>query len=357
MKVQPVLSSNIRSFVNLYLYKYKVIIKPRDLIFLSSYKGSALRGLFGHALKKVICVTKSENCKECKYKFNCVYSYVFETPTPKDDPNHKRYSTAPHPYIITPPLEDKDFFSCDELISFDVTLIGKANEYLPYIIYAFMEMGKTGLGAGKGKFKLISVVAYGKNGVLEEVFRNHNGVLKPVDNRIDFKTIKLNCSSPAPVTLTFDTPVRIKELNDLSTEIHFKLLIDRLCERVSLLSKYHCGGRLISVPWINFPILPKLLFYYNRDGSLATGNETCDRIDQATIKIRENKLDWYDWERYSSRQNSRMKLGGLIGSITYEGEITEYLPLLKLGEYVHVGKAATFGLGKYRVRVHDGRSL
>jgi CRISPR/Cas system endoribonuclease Cas6 (RAMP superfamily) len=44
-----------------------------------------------------------------------------------------------------------------------------------------------------------------------------------------------------------------------------------------------------------------------------------------------------------------MRLGGIVGSITYRGDFGKYLPLLRLGEHIHVGKAATFGLGKYRV--------
>jgi len=43
-------------------------------------------------------------------------------------------------------------------------------------------------------------------------------------------------------------------------------------------------------------------------------------------------LYWHDWERYSNRQETRMKLGGFMGEITYEGEFEP----IKLGEYMHV---------------------
>jgi CRISPR/Cas system endoribonuclease Cas6 (RAMP superfamily) len=46
-----------------------------------------------------------------------------------------------------------------------------------------------------------------------------------------------------------------------------------------------------------------------------------------------------------------MKFGGLIGSITYEGKFDKFLPLLKLGEFIHIGKNTTFGLGKYKINV------
>ena len=48
-----------------------------------------------------------------------------------------------------------------------------------------------------------------------------------------------------------------------------------------------------------------------------------------------------------------MKLGGLIGSITYEGNLDKFLPLLRIGEYIHVGKAVTFGMGRYRIKTGE----
>lgn len=60
-------------------------------------------------------------------------------------------------------------------------------------------------------------------------------------------------------------------------------------------------------------------------------------------------LRWYDWERYSVRQDTRMKLGGVVGRGTYKGDLQSFLPLLHLGEVVHVGKGTSFGLGKYEI--------
>jgi hypothetical protein len=44
-------------------------------------------------------------------------------------------------------------------------------------------------------------------------------------------------------------------------------------------------------------------------------------------------------------------MGGFVGEVTYEGEIEEFLPLLILGQYTHVGKYAVWGNGQYEVRV------
>jgi len=62
-----------------------------------------------------------------------------------------------------------------------------------------------------------------------------------------------------------------------------------------------------------------------------------------------------DIERYSRRQERRIPMGGLVGSVTYRGPLDEFLPWLALGEHVHVGKNTVFGMGKYRLLFPDSR--
>ncbi|MFL6260778.1 MAG: CRISPR system precrRNA processing endoribonuclease RAMP protein Cas6 [Thermoanaerobaculia bacterium] len=55
------------------------------------------------------------------------------------------------------------------------------------------------------------------------------------------------------------------------------------------------------------------------------------------------------WERWSQRQNTAMKLGGLVGTLTLEGDLAPFAPLLRAAEILHAGKGAVFGLGKIEV--------
>ncbi|MCE8429907.1 MAG: CRISPR system precrRNA processing endoribonuclease RAMP protein Cas6 [Candidatus Methanoperedens sp.] len=45
----------------------------------------------------------------------------------------------------------------------------------------------------------------------------------------------------------------------------------------------------------------------------------------------------------------KLKMGGFLGEITFEGDLNEFMPFLKLGEYLHIGKGTVFGLGKYEI--------
>ena len=63
-------------------------------------------------------------------------------------------------------------------------------------------------------------------------------------------------------------------------------------------------------------------------------------------------LHWFDWKRYSSRQQQEMTLGGVVGKWQLHGAaqtLASVWPWLWLGQWLHVGKNASFGLGGYRL--------
>lgn len=315
---------------NFSLAKFQLTISPIDKIILPKYKGSTLRGGFGYAFRKVVCVSSNKECSKCMLKEKCIYSYVFETPPPEDTKIMRKYPYAPHPFIIEPPIDKKTEFNKDDNLNFGLILIGNAIDYLPYFIFTFDELGRIGLGKGRGKYLLIEVKNIFKNNdTIEEsiIYTGNDKILNNKYKIITFKDIinqtkKFN--KKERIELQFITPTRIKYKNKLISELEFHILIRNLLRRISLLSYFHCNEELD----IDFKKV----------------------IEESTSITKENSyLEWYDWERYSHRQEDRMSLGGFIGKVTFRGNIEEYLPLLYLGKYTHIGKGTSFGLGEYKI--------
>jgi hypothetical protein len=125
------------------------------------------------------------------------------------------------------------------------------------------------------------------------------------------------------LTLNFLTPTKLKQSGRwVSQGPPFAVLIRTLLGRLSSLSYFHCGERVE----VDFRGL----------------------IDRAGgVKVTYSETRWQDWSRFSGRQKQRIELGGLVGRVTYNGDLLDYLPLLVLGQLIHVGKGTVFGNGQY----------
>lgn len=307
-------------------HRYQFSIIPLEKTHLPEYKGSTFRGGFGHAFKKVVCTFKGKGCDDCLLRQRCIHSYVFETPPPEGNEPMTKYRRAPHPFVIEPPLDRKTSYPPGETITFSLVLIGRADDYLPYFIYAFDELGKIGIGKGKAKYRLDAVRLNG-----EQLYDGKSGILKPLlpgripDSEADPSPLPAKTTDNGQnqqITLRFITPLRIVTNGELNSSPDFQTIFRTLLHRISLLSHFHCG------------MDPEL--------------DSSGLIERAGGVITQfRSLRWRDWERWSSRQDTRMKMGGVVGRIIFSGELEEFLPYLRLGELLHVGKGTAFGLGWY----------
>ena len=116
--------------------EYRFNFTAQTDFLLPTYTGSAWRGLFGHALKKTVCITHETSCQGCLLSQQCVYSYVFETPPPENTDIMRNYPSAPHPFIIRPDPNQAQWVKKGDRLFIDMVLIGRANQHLPYMIYA-----------------------------------------------------------------------------------------------------------------------------------------------------------------------------------------------------------------------------
>lgn len=306
--------------------KLTLSLEPEEKIILPPYKGSALRGGFGSIFRKTVCVLEREICLNCLLKDQCAYSYIFETSPPRNKESIllEKYEAIPKPFIIEPPKEKKTVYEKGERINFNLILIGRAVNYLPYFVIVFEELGRIGLGKGKGKFFLKQIRKRDELIYSDESKKLKVGEVDIVEipSQFNFEEAN-NVESKMTCTLEFLTPLRIKYERDLVVVPQFHILIRNLLRRLWLIYYFH--GEFEEPEWDHREIIEA----------------------SKKIRIKENALKWFDWERYSGRQKSKMIMGGLIGKITYEGRILPFIPLLKAGEIFHIGKGTSFGLGEY----------
>lgn len=315
--------------MNLVYQKCLFTIEAKDQLILPHYKGSTFRGAFGSAFRRVVCALRRQDCASCMLKTSCIYAYVFETHPSGNTTimGMHSYTAIPHPFVIEPPMETDRVYEPGNTLCFSLILIEKAVDYLPYFVYTFEEMGKIGIGKQRGKYRLISVTT--DEGELIHTCEDRTIRAVPPNQLyipIDFPYSDNGIES---LTITFITPARILYGRHFATKPNFHILIRSLLRRIALLAYFHGDKQ-------------KMTWDLNRIIAAAE-----------SIRIQKDGTRWWDWERYSTRQGERMKMGGLVGEVEYRGNIEPFLPIIKAGEIFHVGKGTSFGLGKYETQLSN----
>lgn len=318
-------SSDISAFS---FVRYRLTLQASEELHLPRFKGSALRGVFGHTFRHILCPLFAETCQGCRLSKNCVYAYAFETIMPADiHPFLRKMSHAPHPFVIRPPADERtEYLPGDELV-FELILIGQAVRYLPYFIYTFSETGRYGIGRGRGKFFLRRAESADAAGQTRLIFSSDSETLSDISEPITCADLLADTPIPQQCTFRFITPLRIREKGRYLDKIDFGVLFRNLLRRIAVLGVLHCN---IDCSGIDFKGLC----------------QAADRIGTVS-----SDLKWQYLQRYSNRQKDHTPLHGLVGEISFKGDFSPFWTYIRLGEYVHVGKNTGFGLGEYQCKV------
>jgi len=316
-----------KPFLTFARFRFHLEVKP--FMVLPPYKGAVFRGVFGAGLRRLVCMARDSDCQSCLLPEKCLYVALFEPPPPADYADAGKFRQAPRPYVLNPPLTTRQTFHPGDTLDFELVLLGPAIEALPYFIQLFHDQGRRGLGRERGRFALLRVDQV-RDGKTQLIYEGASRTLYAWEPEPEPELVSgPGANQDSTVTLEFLTPLRLKEKGDLVTHLTFPLLWERLRQRLTLLAAFYG----------NYDQKPNLSYL----SALAE-----------TVRLQENRLSWYDWQRYSSRQRELMKLGGLKGSITFRGDLRPFLPYLRLGELVNLGQGTTFGLGRYRLTETDG---
>ncbi len=300
-------------------------LKALEPIPLPRFAGSVFRGGFGAALRRACCTLPDNECSLCMLSPSCIYSMIFETGPAHVKKGKYQLSQYPRPFVLEPPVTDKKTVRAGDILKCGLILAGHAVKGFPCFIYALSELGRSGIGPKRGRYRILHAES-SQNQQRQTVFNGETGRCSESIPTLCFEDIFSDSYEASRIQVDFNTPVRIKFKNRLTKDLSFELLMRNILRRLSLMVEV-CTGKTWDLDYRAI-------------------------VEQAkTIETLSSSLCWHDWRRYSSRQKKAMKLGGFLGPIVFGGELTPFLPFLRLGEFFHVGKACTFGLGKFRLRV------
>ncbi|WP_022853899.1 CRISPR system precrRNA processing endoribonuclease RAMP protein Cas6 [Thermodesulfatator atlanticus] len=273
---------------------------------------SPLRGVLGAQLKRISCVARQfETCAPCPLNQHCAYGYIFETPRPEDAERLRLYPYVPHPFALTPvlPLKGNTF-------ELGLTLVGRGIQYFPHFVLALSAAGDKGLGRRRARFQIADIKDHFGH---ESLYQK--GQLKPPTMKEE-----IHEEGASQIKIRFLTPTSLRFEGHLvpPKNFAFHILVRNLLRRVSALSYFHAEKEL------NLPF-----------------KELIERAQG--VKTVAKRLFPQEIIRYSARKETTMPLRGFVGEALFEGELSPFMPLLRLGELVHVGKNTSFGFGAYRL--------
>ncbi|PID41618.1 MAG: hypothetical protein CSB48_13870 [Proteobacteria bacterium] len=278
------------------LLKLRVTLAFQHDTVLPAFKGSMLHGWFGHALKR-----------SDEQAFHICYG--------------EHDQQQPKPYIICPNNDHKTHWHKGELYDFDLTLFGSAIRLQDAIVTALTLGEKMGLGDQRTPFEIISIASCTAAGLKPGLIPS---TLSDYMAQSDFDPF---FEGNMELAIQMITPVRLKYRGEI-VKRHAPGLgawCNHILRRLSQLSRF----------WV------------------IDDDELLDAIFNERPPLREQEMTshcyYEDWQRFSLKQKAQLPFGGLKGQVSFYGEINHAIPLLKIGEQLHLGGKTTFGLGKYQL--------
>lgn len=283
---------------------------------LPEYKGSTLRGAFGHSLVAISGHSSDGDCTLCKRQ-HCAYGYIFEGHSSVNGRNPIL------PLVIDPPEDTRQQYWAGEQITMKLTLIGDAVSWVPTVVWALGRMGWKGLGFSKAPWTLVEVQAQTPTGKAISLLDNFEAV--PTITASDI--VKAWPVFDA-CELQFQTPLCINRKGEMLQKLDAVTLIQRINGRLADLQTAFCNG----TPDVSY--LKKL-------------NGLAEQIHIDTQDVKRA-----NWKRFSSKSSQLHTVKGITGRMQLSNIPPALSSLLVLGQFFHIGKSAAFGMGSYTLIPH-----
>jgi hypothetical protein len=305
-------------------YRFRFYFRAAGTLYFPVYKsGNIVRGAFGDIFRKLVCIPSCREAMTCDIRADCPYARVFEPQAARGE-GPSGLVDWPRPFVFRAAHLDGRTLVPEEPFHFDVHNFDVRDPALPYFVLAFAQLAREGLGPGRGRADLTSVDQLDLNEArVAQVFDGGQFRMRELaaPNVVDLSETPERVSR---LRVRFVTPTELKAGHQLADRPEFGILFGRLRDRISNLRALYGAGPL------------EIDFSAMGDRAAAVRMTRCE--------LRQTEVD-----RLSSRTGQRHPLGGSVGEAEYEGELAEFLPYLRLGKWVGVGRQTVWGKGEMEV--------
>ncbi|MGD0128087.1 MAG: CRISPR system precrRNA processing endoribonuclease RAMP protein Cas6 [Terriglobia bacterium] len=358
---------------NLPLLVLRLRITPKQVLKLpAANKGNTLRGAFGGALRRLVCIPQWRDARQCPLDGVCPYRLIFEPSPPPGADRLSKNQDTPRPFVFQPPLGSQATYNAGEAFDFSLTLLGKAVHYLPYFVLAFREVAREGIGLNRAPCELEQV----------ESLAPESTALEPANEEVC--PLPLGGEGDPQPALSSAGAGRVRGLLPLDPQVIYNRQEDLFRQPASLTLADWVRPRLLE--WTNanrrfrVSFLTPTYLKFNEQAVLKPDfhhlfkrvrdrlNAVCtffgpgpidadfkalgERAEQ--VRTVNSDVHWLERSRRSSKTGQRHELSGFIGECTYELPPTESescnLELLRwiiCGELLHAGRHTAWGNGWY----------
>ncbi len=283
-----------------------------------------IRGAFGTIFRGIACVPQCTEVRTCERRADCPYAQIFEPSTYAAGPSG--LADWPRPFVFRATHLDGATIQPGSAFHFDLNLFDvRKLEVLAYFVLAFAQLAREGLGARRGAVELTTVEHLDEG--RSPIACIYNGTsLRPAAAPF---TIDLDPPAAAVTRLRirFVTPTELKSAQQLAARPEFGILMARLRDRISTLRELYGPGPL-ALDFRDF-------------GKRA-----------AEIRLTRCDIRHLDAERRSSRTGQTHSIGGFVGEAEYEGDLTEFMPYLRAGQWTGVGRQTVWGKGEILIAMN-----
>ena len=236
---------------------------------------------------------------------------------------------SPRPFVFRAKHLSGLTVEAGQTFYFDLNLFDLTLPAAEYLVSAFAHLTDEGLGARRRKVDLTQVLLRDESGSpTKAVYQD--GWMLPQDAMIP---LSLDLSAAAePVRhlrVRFLTPTELKSGDRLAASPEFGVLAARARDRVSTLSEIYGGGAL-ALDFKGF-------------------GERATRVRMTRCELKDVAV-----ERRSSRTGQVHSIGGFVGEAEYEGEMGEFLGVLRAAQWTGVGRQTIWGKGEIEVDCSSG---